>query len=389
MSDSQEIQHVPQYCRQRDKVRGDRAFVRINGKKIPLGKYGSPESRERYAELIGKEKPSVSPPSEMTVSQAIVRYLEYAIEYYGEGSKEFTNYRYALKPVRRLAGNLPVKDFGPKLLKDVREAFIECDYSRKNINKMVGRICKMFRWLAEEEIIPGAVWQSLKAVSGLRKGRTKAKETGPIMPVADEVVDATLPHLPVVVGDMVRLQRLTGMRPNEVCIVRPCDIDRSGEVWIYRPESHKTEHHGKERPIAIGPRGQEILLRYLVRDAQTYCFRPCDSEEKRRAQAHADRKTPLSYGNVPGKNKVSSPQRVAGERYTTDSYRRAIHRASAKAGVGKWAPNQLRHSAATAIRKEFGLEAAQVVLGHSSAQVTQVYAERDLAKGLEVARQIG
>ena len=55
----------------------------------------------------------------------------------------------------------------------------------------------------------------------------------------------------------------------------------------------------------------------------------------------------------------------------------------------RWSPNQLRHAAATEIRREFGLEAAQVILGHSQANVTQVYAERDLAKGLEVARQIG
>jgi integrase len=57
--------------------------------------------------------------------------------------------------------------------------------------------------------------------------------------------------------------------------------------------------------------------------------------------------------------------------------------------VDRWSPNQLRHTAATQIRREFGLEAAQVILGHSKADVTQVYAERDLAKGAEVARRIG
>jgi integrase len=55
----------------------------------------------------------------------------------------------------------------------------------------------------------------------------------------------------------------------------------------------------------------------------------------------------------------------------------------------RWSPNQLCHTAATEIRREFGLEAAQVILGHSQANVTQVYAERDMAKGLEVARRIG
>jgi site-specific recombinase XerC len=57
--------------------------------------------------------------------------------------------------------------------------------------------------------------------------------------------------------------------------------------------------------------------------------------------------------------------------------------------VPHWHPNQLRHSAATAIRKQFGLEAAQVILGHSRADVTQVYAERDSARAIEVVRKIG
>jgi site-specific recombinase XerC len=54
-----------------------------------------------------------------------------------------------------------------------------------------------------------------------------------------------------------------------------------------------------------------------------------------------------------------------------------------------WNPNQLRHSAATEIRKRFGLEAAQVTLGHAAADVTQVYAERDLEKAAAVMAQVG
>lgn len=54
-----------------------------------------------------------------------------------------------------------------------------------------------------------------------------------------------------------------------------------------------------------------------------------------------------------------------------------------------WAPNQLRHSAATEIRKRFGIEAAQVTLGHAAADVTQVYAERDLEKAASVMALVG
>jgi site-specific recombinase XerC len=57
--------------------------------------------------------------------------------------------------------------------------------------------------------------------------------------------------------------------------------------------------------------------------------------------------------------------------------------------VAVWHPNQLRHAAATRVRREAGLEAAQVVLGHARADVTQVYAERDLDRAREVMRAIG
>ena len=114
-----------------------------------------------------------------------------------------------------------------------------------------------------------------------------------------------------------------------------------------------------------------------------------DSEKKRRAEQHENRKTPLSCGNRPGSNCKRKPKRTAGDRYTADSYRKAIHRAADKAGVQKWSPNQLRHSGLTEIRSKYGLEAAQVVAGHSNANVTQVNAERDLAKAIAVARQVG
>jgi integrase len=55
----------------------------------------------------------------------------------------------------------------------------------------------------------------------------------------------------------------------------------------------------------------------------------------------------------------------------------------------RWSPNQLRHTAATEIRRRFGLEAVQVILGHSEAKVSEIYAERDAGKAREVAVLIG
>lgn len=187
--------------------------------------------------------------------------------------------------------------------------------------------------------------------------------------------------------------------------MRPCDIDRSGDVWVYRPRTHKTQHHGHHRTVLLGPKAQAILRPYLLRAAHSHCFSPADAMQEMRDRRAAARKTPLNEGNRRGTNRVENPKRQAGEAYTVNSYRRAIGRACDLAFLlpddlpegdlpawqkaHRWSPHQLRHSAATEIRKHHGLEAAQILLGHSAADVTQVYAERDMAKGIHVARLIG
>lgn len=55
----------------------------------------------------------------------------------------------------------------------------------------------------------------------------------------------------------------------------------------------------------------------------------------------------------------------------------------------RWAPNRLRHSRATEIRQIDGLEASQAVLGHSKADTTQIYAERDIAKAVKIMSEVG
>jgi hypothetical protein len=95
----------------------------------------------------------------------------------------------------------------------------------------------------------------LRAVPNLRKGRCEARESEPVRPVDEAEVEAGLPFRTPTVQAMVRLQRLPGMRPEEVCSLRACDLDRTGEVWLYRPGRHKTQHRGKERAVAIDAKG--------------------------------------------------------------------------------------------------------------------------------------
>jgi len=371
------------------------AVVYQNGRTTYLGKFGSAASKEAYKRLIAEWTVSgglQDSRQEITNAEVMAAYVAFAKGYYrkaGKVTREYGLIVEACRAIKPLYGRALAVEFGPLALKAVRQSLVDSGLSRKYINKQVDRIKRMTKWAAAEELIPASIPQALSMVTGLRKGRTEARETAPVKPVADSTVDATLDSLPAVVADMIRFQRFTGCRPDEVCSLRPCDLDRSGDVWRYRPESHKTEHHGRDRVVFIGPQAQGVLLRYLARDHQTYCFRPCDSEAKRRAAANKARKTPVSCGNTRGSNVKRHPKRIVGMRYSTDSYRRAIHRACDKAGVGRWSPNRLRHSAATEVRRRFGLEGAQVVLGHASADITQVYAERDATLGTRIAREIG
>lgn len=415
-------QSIPKY--RKHKASGQ-AFVELNGQRHYLGPHGSRVSRVEYDRLTGEWllngrvfRPNEAESGCLLLVELIAAYLKFAKDYYRKNARttsEFAGILHAMRPLKELYGRQPVNAFGPIALQAVIKRMVAKGWARGTVNKQAGRIKRMFKWGASQELIPASIYHALLTVSGLRKGRTEARETQPIKPVPDDIVDITMPHLPDVVADMVRFQRITGCRPEEVCEIRPCDIDRTDDVWHYRPQSHKTEHHERTRLIFIRMRAQAVLLPYLERDVYLHCFRPCESESRRRAAVHAARTTPLKYGNRPGTNRQKNPKRPAGNSYQVSSYRRAINRACDRAfphpvlsairkkdltaeqltelkqwqSDHRWSPNQLRHTAATEIRRRFGLEAAQIVLGHSKADVTQVYAERDIAKGIEVARQIG
>ncbi|MBS3735538.1 MAG: site-specific integrase, partial [Phycisphaerae bacterium] len=236
-------------------------------------------------------------------------------------------------------------------------------------------------------------------------------------------IEAIKPHVSGQVWAMVQLQLYTAARAGEICRMRPCDVDRDGKVWLYQPSDHKTAYRGHERSIYIGPRAQRVLAPFLLRDPRSYCFSPAEADDQRRRILSENRTTPLSCGNTPGSNVADAPRWTAGQRYTTGSYRRAIQRGCDRAfppperlarrdgetkaawqrrltdeqkaelkawrKAHRWHPHQLRHNAATELRKEFGLETARIILGHRSPAVTTIYAEQDRQKALDAMEKVG
>jgi integrase len=231
-------------------------------------------------------------------------------------------------------------------------------------------------------MLPGDALYRLQAVAPLKSARVKPPKK--VLPVPDGDVEAVLPHVNPTIRAMIEIQALTGMRPGEVMAMRTGEIDRTGEVWLYRPTKHKNSKRGKDRTIAIGPRAQEILKPWLRADPDAPLFQPRQaSEDADKAKIRTTRTEAQRAKRRRRKKRVFRPM------YSKNSYATAIERACHRAGIPVWRPNQLRHALATRVRREHGLEAAQVVLGHSKADVTQVYAERDLAKAVEVAKKIG
>ena len=181
-----------------------------------------------------------------TIAGIIQAYLVHAEEYYrhpdGSPTGEIDRLRWALTPLVDYCPALPAEDFGPLKLKEVREQLIEKGLSRNVINNMVGVMKRLFKWTAAEQLVPANVYHSLQTVDGLRRGRCKARETEPVLPVPEAHVRAVLPFTTPTVAVMIELQLLTGMRSGELVAMRSRDIETSGKVLLYRPPQHKTAH---------------------------------------------------------------------------------------------------------------------------------------------------
>jgi integrase len=251
--------------------------------------------------------------------------------------------------VRELYADRPAEQFGPQQLAAVRQRMIDAGWVRASINLHVCRIRTVWRWGVSQGLVPVATLQMLCTLAGLRKGKSAARESQPKAPVSWRQLLAVLRRCRPMIGAMVRLQFLTGMRPGEVCALRPCDLDRSGDVWKYkvRDEAAKT---GNE-VYWLGPRAVAVLAPWLLRAG--------------------DSLAPVFA------------------RYSTASYRRHIARCCREAGVSTFGPHQLRHAHATRVEDLYGREAAQKRLNHTQIKTTSRYTRTADRLVQRIAREMG
>jgi integrase len=413
---------------------------------ILLGQHGSKESRVEYARVIaeweaaGRTRPS-SAAADLTINELILLYWPHVENHFrrpdGTQTTEVAECARTFKVLKRLYAHTAAKNFGPLALKSIRQAMIDgswlteaekasrrktghkATWSRSVVNQRIGRIKRLFKWAVENEHVPASVFHGLQAVRGLQRGRSQARETARVKSVHPAFVEATLPFLRPQTAAMARLQLATGMRSGEVSIMRGIDLDTTGKIWLYRPGSdqgpagvHKTAYLDQQRVVPIGPQGQAVLKPWLRLNLHEYLFQPKEAEAQRDAERRANRQTPLTPSQAKRRPKPKAAK-APGDHYTVSSYAHAVAQAVIRANAARacdackklssetrcpnclagaiphWHPHQLRHTKATEIRREAGLDAARAVLGHRSPAITEVYAELDLGTASDVMERLG
>lgn len=204
------------------------------------------------------------------------------------------------------------------------------------VNLYLGHIRGVFVHAREQGWISKATLADLKELRPASRGGAGRKVYEP----TPREVALVLREVSPAVAAMIRLQWRTGMRPGEVRAMKAIELAEVQGVLIYTPASHKTEHHGKSRPIAILPRAARLLRRWIESEGvgDGYVFTATN-----------------------------------GQPYTKSGYRTAMRRACPKAGVPYWPPKDFRHAFASRMR---GLGISGLVtslLGHSDESTTDNY----------------
>ena len=375
-----------------------RAVVHWKGKMYVMGQTGTPEAQKAYHRFClelhnAPIEPAVLAGKCCSVNELVAGFLDYCQP--RQDKIQFSHNKYAIGYLVEIYGDLSVNEFSPKKLKICRNQMIKTGrMCRRHINDYTRRIVRLFSWGVEEELVKPDIVAALREVKALRKGEDGSFDNPPRKAVPDDVVLRTLPFLPPTLRAMVQIQRLTGMRPSEVYRMTVGEIDRTrgNGLWYYTPSKHKTEEHIGQKSVPLGKPEQELIAPYLKGKKPTEAvFSPKQAMKERAGEKRTARKSKITPSQASrDKSRAENPVEYE-EFYDASSYRKAVGhaiKAANKEGqnVPHWTPYQLRHSAGTAIEKMEGLDKAQALLGHTSAETTKRYAHAQLAITEELAR---
>lgn len=391
---------LPKMRRQKRAQGADLAFVELSGTRIYCGAWGSQEARDKYQHEVntwtarGRVPIPATVPEDLSIGEVADAYLTYCETYFATSPQSsLDRVTHAIHDMTTLYSRLPIAQFSGIHLLALRETMLnkrcKTDPDKPalglyTINYRLKAIKGMIGWAVSRGLCPTSVKALVDPVENLKAGRCAARPPRKVEPVSDDAVEATKKHLNPTLCAIIDLQLITGARPGELVALKRSDITIVDEtLWEVELTQHKTAYREKRRVVMFGPRAIEVLRPLVLRvKGNGYLFPAADSMTARIQAAH-DHRRPNQKKNVP----ISA--RVLGEHYTVESYRRAIARACDEAEVDHWHPHQLRHTAATRLRKQADLEAVRVILGHGDKDTSATYAERDIEAARAIARKLG
>jgi len=378
------ITTVPEVRRDRDY-----AYVRSNGQKIQLGKWGSAEAEKAYRQFVqvwvsNPTTAVIKPGERVFLDQLCLAFLQAR----SHNQNDHGNYRTAVEVLLSVYSGTPVELFDFSALEVVRNQFLQRGYSRTHINKLTSLVRSIFYWGVPRKLVPTSVGESIRYLKPLYEGQTPAPEQPPRQDVSDRIVELTLPHLLPTVAAMVLVQRAACMRPSEVCRMRVGEIDRSGEVWKYTPRKHKNSWRGHSKTVRLGEFEQTILAPYLEgKQPDDPVFSPKTAMQEKAIRDATKRKTKVQPSQVKRKEQAAkNPKRKVKDFYTTASYGKSVTKAIERANkrlpddakIPHWTVYQLRHAAISEIVKRTGsVDIARAVAGQKSITVTLGYNHAD------------
>lgn len=370
---------IQQHRTAAEKARGSpgRARVRVAGEDITLGPWGSPEADAAYRRLIaelaqtGGKLPRPLEAAALSVADVVARFL--TADDHERSAKEMDQFRYSVGPLLALYGPTPAAEFDTLALEKVRTAMAQggwmpdrskrqpTPWCRNVCNRRLTRIKTLWKWAERKRLVPEGKSAHLATVRGFGKNSRQVRHTADRTAASLEDARAVARHCTPAVAAMLEVQALAGMRSCEVRVMRPCDIDRGADVWLYRPGRDKNEWRENQAPrvVPLGPECQKILAWWIDRapSPEAYLFRPQGSGAR-------------------------------SECYSDTAYAQAVRRAAERAGV-KLQPYCTRHGAKRRITRQFGADAARALLGQKSIETTAHYGGIDVQHAADVAREAG
>lgn len=367
----------------------NQALVYVGGKQHYLGVYGSPKAKLAYAALLSRLKAGLSPfedqqePAEKakpvqnrSVAALLHQFIIEALPKYAVDEQHCQ--KGAIRIVNELFGAIPAAEFGPLKLRLVRDAMIAKGWSRSYINRSVKRVRHIFRWGVSWEFVPESVANALGTVECLKAGETDAPESKPRRAVSPERIAAVRAELNQRHRDIFDLLLLTGARPGELIGLTTGVIDRSGEVWRVDLARHKTAHKGKHRVLFFNATAQAILQKYLSADPQKRLF-PIRRDNYGQAVKKACERAFGMPDELRNPDVTLPPAMLAEVKRQAKAWRQEH----------VFTPHWLRHTVATRLADELGVEHAQRLLGHANAAMTEHYSRAAEKIAIGAAKTLG